>query len=96
MQASVLLSSTGTHPLVTSENSVIAYRAFKDLFVEGLSFEGLVWLRGLRDLLLRSPVLGGKVRGVGLCQRACLCPWQTHLPYPKQHISTAPDCLRQL
>ena len=71
-----------------------AYWAFKDLFVEGLSLEGLVCLRGLRHLvvLVRSPVLGGKVRGVGLRQRACLCPWQIHLPHPKQHISTAPDC----
>ena len=87
-----------TQLLVTSQNSGIVYRAFKDLFVEGLSLEGLVWLRGLRDavVLVCSPVLSGKVRGVSLCQRACLCPWQSHLPHPKQHISTAPDCLCQL
>ena len=68
-----------------------SYRSFKDLLIQGLGLEALIWLRRLRGLLVlvSSPLLGGQVRGVGLSEGPGLCPWQGHLPRPKQHVRTA-------
>lgn len=72
-------------------DGLASYRSFKDILVEGLGLEALIWLRGVWGLLVvvTSPVPGGQVRGVGLREGPCLCSWQVHLPCPKQHISTA-------
>lgn len=71
--------------------SLKAYLSFQNLLVQRLCLETLVCLKGLRGRLVleSSPVLGGQVRGVGLCQGSCLSPGHVHLSHPKQHIRAA-------